>query len=289
MQLQLTRYTTDHFSSEFASNASLSTQMDSHFSQSLQATCVDWRQIYDEVHDMEQELYSDDLWDSVFDSDDIWDDTVMDAQRLIDHKQPMRRRFRRLRNKRFLPFRRYSNSFDNYEKSRNENPNMLNQLRKSIHINAQKELNEPQHALNAAVVQYGSWNSGKARRELKEQGYYFDWRETIDRLFTENNANQHTLCEVENDFWAYSDNRYGKNGIEPSWRKIGTYIPAQDNLPPRHIEVKSSSSTNVNHLVYDWRSGTYSLPAPSNATPKSPRVVVAVVGRDGGGIRTCRR
>ncbi len=257
------------------------------FSETLQSSHIDWQQIEDD-YEMEQEPSGDDDFDSFDDyfSDDI-DDEDEDEQRLVDHKRPFQRRFRQLRNKGRL--RRYGNAFDRWEKSRNDSPHMFKTLRDAIAVIREQEVTEPLRALKTAVVEYGSWNTRKARRELKEQGYYFNWRKTIDTLLAENNTSQHALSNPETDFWAYCENPYGKNGIEPSWRKIRTYEPELD----LQAQLKDSKGllkmvAERDQLVYDKQTGSYSLPTPSKPTAKSTRIILAAHGRGGGGIRTLR-
>ncbi len=284
---QLTRnaFPLVRYSHNQPTEAWLNEQAERLFTETLQSRHVDWQQI-EEDYDIEQEYSDDDDFDSF---DDFFPsykrDRYDEMQRVVDHKQPFQRRFRQLRNKGRL--RRYGNAFDRWEKSRNDSPHMFKTRRDAIAVIREQEVTEPLRALKTAVVEYGSWNTRKARRELKEQGYYFNWRKTIDTLLAENNTSQHALSNPETDFWAYCENPYGKNGIEPSWRKIGTYEPQPDLL----VSLKDSQGllkkvAERDQLVYDWRTGSYSLPTPSKPTTKSTRIILAAHGCGGGGIRT---
>lgn len=239
------------------------TEEDTLFIDTLQSKYIDWTNILDDYtdwadwDDWEQESapYNEDAdYDYDFDNNDDCD--MYDNELRLDaHKQPRARRFRRLRNKTFLPFRRYGNSYDGYEGHRNNSPNMLKARREALAVVRQKELQEP---LRALAKHNGSWKTEEARYELRMLGYYFNWRKTIDFDLRINNRKQHALSEPETNMEAYSDNPYGKHGIEPTWRKIGTYTPATP------------------------------VTAPATLTVDNEGRVLQVYGIGGGGIRTWR-
>lgn len=223
---------------------------------------IELQQWHDEVYAMELEQWYEqegkDPWDDYF---TMWDDICEEAQRLTDHKQAYSRRFRKLRNQRHLPIRRYGNAFDGFEGRRND-PMEHKLYRKALASIREEELTEPLRALQEATLQYGSLKRKAARRELTELGYNFNWRKTVDRRLAKNNEKQHALCEPEKDFWAYSDNPYGKTGYEPAWRKIGTYSPDTDLLQQVSVQARKSN-IRTEQLVYDRRTSSYVLPTPN--------------------------
>lgn len=260
-----------------SSSALFSTEEEQHFTNTLQSTQINLWELRAEVLDMEQELLEQqhDYWDDYRSS---WRGLDEAQQRLTDHKQPYNRRFRKLKNKRFLPLRRYGNSFDGWEKRRNDSPNMFKTYRDALSLLQKQELTEPLQVLQHSTLK-------AAKHDLRQLGYVFNWRKTMDTHLAENNKHKHALCESETVLWAYSDNPYGKHGIEPDWRKILTHTPDSYALIHERGEQRKTSGLEK-RFVYDWKTGTYSLPTPTKPTAKSSRITVQAHGCGGGGIRT---
>ncbi len=260
------------------SSALFSPEEEQYFTNTLQSTRINLWELHAEILDMEQELLESqhDYWD---DYRSHWSGLHEAQQRLTDHKQPYNRRFRKLKNKKFLPLRRYGNSFDGWEKRRNDSPNMFKTYRDASSALQKQELTEPSRVLKHSTLK-------AAKNELQALGYVFNWRKTTDIHLAKNNKYQHALCEPETDFWAYSDNPYGKHGIEPSWRKIVTHQPGSYPLMQRERTEQRKPIGLEKQFVYDWKTGTYGLPTPSKPTAKSSRITVQARGCGSGGIRT---